>query len=317
MAPHNGSFYTLTVSDDEAPLRIDIFLAQRLSDYSRSYFKKLFADGHIIVNDKPVTKSGLILKEGDIVSLTIPKPMPLVGRPVPDTLTIPIIFEHPDFLIINKPAGLNVHAAPSVKEDYTLVDWLIQQFKELKNVGEHDRPGIVHRLDKNTSGLMIIPRNTKAHMIFGDKFRNREIQKTYWALVKGYPDKSGTIDFPIDRDPIHRTRMTHGSTGPNARQAHTEYETLSYFDDHGDDYALVQALPKTGRTHQIRVHMNAIGHPIIGDHLYHVASKKINRQALHAKGLAFEYEGKAYTFSVNLPEDMQKLLTAPQVSPLE
>lgn len=312
----NPETHTLHVSEDEAPIRIDVFLTQRFPDHSRSFFKKLFKQEHIRVNSKPVTKSGIVLKEGDTVDISIPTPAPMVGRPVPDDLDIPIIFEHQDFLIINKPAGLTVHAAPSVKEGYTLVDWLIKKFKELKDVGDEERPGIVHRLDKNTSGLMIIPRNNKAHMIFGDKFRNREIQKIYWAIVKDFPDKSGTIDFPIDRDPVHKTRMTHKSTGPNARQSHTQYETLHYYDDMGDEYALVQAKPKTGRTHQIRVHLKAIGHPIIGDHLYHTESKKIKRQALHAKGLDFEYGGEQFSFTLDLPEDMQKLLNAPEIKPL-
>ncbi len=307
------SIHTLHVSEDEAPIRIDIFLANRFPDYSRSFFKKLFNGEHITINESPATKSGVVLKTGDTITITFPQTKLAIGRPVPDDLKIPIVFEHPDFLIINKPAGLIVHDAPSSKDEYTLVDWLLNTFKNLKDVGEADRPGIVHRLDKNTTGLMVIPRNNKAHAIFGDMFRNREIKKTYWAVVEGHPSRSGSIDFSIERHPVKKFKMTHKAHSQSARDSYTDYETLKYF----QDSSLVKALPKTGRTHQIRVHFNGIGHPLVGDHIYGKASKLIDRHALHAKGIAFDYKGKPYSFDSEIPEDMQKLLNAPEVPSIQ
>ncbi len=301
----------LTVALEQAGERLDLFLIGQLTNYSRSYFKNLIDTGLISVNNQKIVKSGYRLKFNDHVVIQFPElAQPNQSKDV-SKLDVKIVYEHADFLIINKPAGLVVHAPKSGFTGVSLVDWLVQYFHEIKTVGSQDRPGIVHRLDMLTSGLMIVPRNNFAHAIFTAMFKDRQISKTYLALVCGHPQKTGKIDFPIVRHPSSRNKMTHvpvkevtQNWAKQARAAQTSYEVLEYF----DHYSLVALKPLTGRTHQIRVHMAAIGHVLIGDSVYGDKTKLLARQALHASKLEFIYQGKTYVFSIDLPDDMLGLI---------
>jgi 23S rRNA pseudouridine1911/1915/1917 synthase len=190
----------------------------------------------------------------------------------------------------------------------SLADWLIHNIDDIAHVGSVDRPGIIHRLDKLTSGLMVIPRTMYAYNLFGIMFRERTIQKTYYALVTGHPPKEGTIDLHIGRDPVQRNKMTTyrslAQAETKARHAITHYTVEQYF----ENAALVRVTLETGRTHQIRVHFAAIGYPIIGDILYGKASPLIERQALHAAELDFNFDGTSYHVTSPLPEDIKKVM---------
>lgn len=311
--------YTLTVPDIPTHTRIDAFIAQQLPNYSRTAVQKLIDQGMVTCNNITVTKPRELVTPGNIIVIRIPE-APRLGTPVPFTgdLGVTVVFEHPDFMIINKPAGLVVHTSrrtdvPETSQQLehhqpTLVDWLLTHFHNLAAVGSPNRPGIVHRLDKDTSGLMIVAKNPQALATLSELFKQRKIQKTYWAVVTGHPPREGTIDLPIDRHPTIRHRMTHLPTAVHwqrpGRHATTHYKVIEQF----ANAALLELTPVTGRTHQIRVHCAAIKHPLLGDAVYGKKSSLIGRHALHAYALAFEYEGKQYRIHVAPPEDFQKLL---------
>lgn len=305
------SNHTFSVPSSEANQRIDLFLVKKFPSYSRTYFQKLVFDGHVVANGSVVQKPSFVLKGDEEIIVTIP-PLPPLGVPKPfeGDLGVRILFEHPQFFIIYKPAGLMVHAPLPEANAITLVDWLLKKFQELASVGMPDRPGIVHRLDKDTSGLMVIPRNNFAHTVFGDLFKSRYMQKTYLAVVRGQPADEGVISFPIARHPTMKNRMTHVDQAMaekwriSGRNSTTYYRVLERF----DDAALVEVKPVTGRTHQIRVHFAAISHPLIGDAVYGAQSKLISRQALHATALAFAFENEPFSFTEPAPADFQELL---------
>ncbi len=302
------SHHQLTVLENDKESRLDTFITSKFPLYSRTFLAKLIKDGHVKRNNKVVTKSSTPLMVNDTITIHFPPAPAMHTAPTDkDTLPVSIIHESTHFLILNKPAGLLVHAPSKGHNDPTLVGWLLAHYKEIENVGIIDRPGIVHRLDKDTSGLIVIPRTNYAHGEFGTMFRDRTIHKTYLAIVHGTPDASGTIDAPIGRDPITKTRMSVTSashTASKMRHATTHYRVLEYF----DDAALVEVKPVTGRTHQIRVHLASIGHQIIGDIVYGRKSKMIKRQALHAAELSFSFSDKEYQFKSDLPEDMLELV---------
>lgn len=291
-------------------VRLDQFLADVKTEFTRSYFKNLIQEGLVSVNGVIQTKSGFLLFENDKIEVQYPQLKEIKNKDIKN-LDVELIFEHPDFLIINKGANVLVHAPTSNSNEPTLVDWLLEKFKEISDVGSLERPGIVHRLDMDTSGLMIIPRTNQAHNEFASLFKDRQISKTYLALVQGHTEKEGVIDFDIVRHPVIRHKMTHVPKSEKdnrkysrSRNAYTEYKTLEYF----KDSSLVEAKPKTGRTHQIRVHFAAIGHPLVGDSKYGKQSKLIGRHALHAKALEFDYQGKHYSFEKELPQDFTDLV---------
>ena len=301
----------INVTVEQSNKRLDILLAEELPAYSRSFFKRLIVEGCITVNSVRAFKSGYTLRPGDRVMVSLPVFKPTEKVKKVQDLGVEIIHEHPDFLIIAKPAGLVVHAPHVEYEGVTLVDWLLCYFNDIATVGSLDRPGIVHRLDMQTSGLMIVPRNNQSHAIFTDLFKNRMISKTYLAIVTGEPDKKGIIDYHIVRHPTHRNKMTHVNTreltknwARRARTAQTHYQVQDYF----AEYALVEVKPLTGRTHQIRVHFTAIGHALIGDELYGHKTELIARQALHAYKLEFQYKNKFYAFIADLPVDIKNLI---------
>jgi 23S rRNA pseudouridine1911/1915/1917 synthase len=290
------------VPESQSQARVDLFLPQHFTSYSRNFFQKLIDDKFIKVNGKLVTKHSTLVKSGDIVMVHFPPVMR--AEQTVDQAQLPevsIIYEHEHFLILNKPAGLMVHAPSNRSTAITLVDWLTAHFNEIAQVGSSDRPGIVHRLDKDTSGILIVARNNYAHAAFADMFKNRSISKTYYALVAGHPSREGSIDFRIDRHPTDRNRMAHFTY--RGREALTQYTVREYL----KDGALLHVKPVTGRTHQIRVHCAAIGHPILGDPIYGSRSKQISRQALHAAELSFMFEGSSYTFSAETPSDFMML----------
>lgn len=295
--------FTLHVGQDEGGIRIDQFICQKISDYSRTYIQTLIGNNHLTINDKIVHKSNYLTKPGDIISITIPAVQPIKPILKSDLPTnIGLKFEHDEFLIICKPPGLAVHRPRPTSQDVTLVEWLTGHFEEIKQVGYEDRRGIVHRLDKDTSGILIIARTQHAHTILSRLFKERKITKTYLAVVEGHPPETGSIDYYIKRHPTHRNKMTYSKT--EGRGAFTFYKVLTYF----ETASLIEVKPITGRTHQIRVHMASIGHPIIGDLLYGNRSPFIARQALHAWQLSFTYEKSEFFFSCPLPADFDELI---------
>lgn len=302
----------VTVDSWCGPTRLDTFLALKLPRYTRSFFKQLIDDGQVQVNGKVQKKAGFVVKEGDEIVVLIPDFLATKQAKDVSSLAVRVVYEHPDFLIIEKGAGVLVHAPNDKCDQLTLVDWLIATFKEISEVGSPDRPGIVHRLDMDTSGLMIVPRNNFSHKLFSDMFKDRMINKTYYAIVEGHSDQEGVIDYPIARHPVIKTRMAHVPPHeksfdryPDMRDAQTRYRVITYFEQH----TLLELKPTTGRTHQIRVHCAAIGHPLLGDTVYGKLSSILKRHALHAQGLSFVYDGKPYSFESSLPDDMQQVLS--------
>lgn len=290
-----------------AHARLDAFVSNSELGYSRSFVQKLIKQGAVSVNGTVVDKPGYILKQGDIVEFRKPPVVPLVGKPVHGDHGVKVLFAHEDFIIVDKPAGLIVHPPNGYYAEVTLVDCLIDLFPTIQEVGQVDRPGIVHRLDRDTSGLMVIPLNNYSLTIFGDKFKDRKIQKQYLAVVHGSSPQEGVIDKPIGRDPITKVKMAAGHATIGARSALTYFTTLHT----AQDRSTVLCKPVTGRTHQIRVHMASIKHPLVGDILYGGQQNLIQRQALHAYKLSFDYAGQGYEFAAELPEDMSKLINYP------
>jgi 23S rRNA pseudouridine1911/1915/1917 synthase len=240
------------------------------------------------------------LRAQDQVTVSFPKPK--AYDVVPQPVDFAIVAEEPDFLVINKPAGLVVHPPSKDSQVVTLVHGLLYRFGELAQFTDEQRPGIVHRLDKDTSGLMIVARTLPAHAHLTARFKDRAIHKTYLGVVHGHPPREGSIDYPIARCAHDPMRMTH--LDRSGKHALTHYRVLKYY----QEYALVEMQPITGRTHQIRVHFAAIGHPLIGDGVYGTSSKFIKRHALHAWKLSFTYKDIDYSFAQYVPQDFSHLL---------
>jgi 23S rRNA pseudouridine1911/1915/1917 synthase len=303
-----SSTFSFMVNPEQAGQRIDKFITEQFSQYSRSFLQTLFTKDQVIINQTKIVKPSYCLKSGDQMLIQFPtEPDQKIRKQMPDNLNVAVIAKTDDFLIINKPAGLVVHAPNKNYAEVTLSDWVIAGHEEIAHVGLIDRPGIVHRLDKDTSGLMIIPRTNLAHATLTEMFKGRKIQKTYLAIVIGHPPKTGTIDYFIGRHPTVRNKMHHFSNTTkrmNSRDALTHYEVLTYF----KDYSLVKIKPVTGRTHQIRVHFAALGFPLLSDHVYGKKSKILNRHALHAHQLEFELNGQKHQFISELPDDLQNVL---------
>src|SRR5580692_5443120 len=259
---------TISVASDDAGQRLDQFLASRL-DVSRARVQQLISEQKVLVNNAAAKAS---LKLGGVERITVLGPAerpPL--RAIAEEIPLDIVYEDDDLAIINKPAGMMVHAGAGATEDQrnrgTLVNALLHHFATLSAVGGEMRPGIVHRLDKETSGLIVVAKNDEAHRKLAEQFARREVKKTYIALVHGWPKKDrGTISASISRDRIRRIRMT--TRGSGGRDAVSHYTVVRRLDTPFGKFALVEVRIDTGRTHQIRVHMASLGHAVVGDALY-------------------------------------------------
>ncbi len=282
--------------------RLDRYLALAVPDLSRSLIQRLIEAGHVTVGTR-VPKASYHVEAGDVVTVRVPPPEPIDVRP--ENIALSIVYEDTDILVVDKPAGMVVHPAHG-HHTGTLVNALLAHCPDLAGVGGAIRPGIVHRLDKDTSGLMVVAKNDAAQHALQEQFKQRHVHKSYLALTEGIlPTAHGVIDAPIGRDPSHRQRMAVQTRG---REARTEYRVLEYFPAH----SLVSAEPITGRTHQIRIHLAYIGHPVVGDRVYGFRKQRLplERQFLHAARLAFELPstGKPVEFSSALPPDLTALL---------
>ncbi|WP_322791338.1 RluA family pseudouridine synthase [Bellilinea sp.] len=285
--------------------RLDKVLAAHFPEHSRSRMQGLIRDGFVQVNQNVVTKSGFMVENGMTIEVCLPSVQPVELQA--ESIPLKVIFNHPDVLVVDKPAGLVVHPAAG-HESGTLVNAVMGLIPDLEGIGGELRPGIVHRLDKDTSGLILIAKNERAHRFLQDQFRLRQVKKVYLALVDGKPPTpNGRIEAPIARDPARRKQMAVVSPG-KGREAVTEYFTRETFAQH----TLVEAHPLTGRTHQIRLHLAFIGCPIVGDTLYgrRKVSLALNRHFLHAARLTVRLPGEKQprTFESPLPPELEQVL---------
>lgn len=288
------------------PQRLDKFLVECLPDYSRSRLQSLIKDGCVWVDGIPARKSGQMLEGVSQVGVLILPAQPV--DLVPEAIPLDIVFENPDLLVINKPAGMVVHPAAGHSSG-TLVHAVLAYAPDITGIGGELRPGIVHRLDKDTSGLILVAKNDRAHHWLQDQFRLRKVQKVYLALVDGHPPTpDGRVEVAIGRSSSNRKLM---SVVPEqkGRAAVSDYRTIREYREH----TLLEVCPLTGRTHQIRLHMQFIGCPVAGDTVYghRNATIPINRHFLHATRLTFRLldENSTSTFEAALPLELQQVLS--------
>ncbi|MFL6300588.1 MAG: RluA family pseudouridine synthase [Terriglobales bacterium] len=293
---------TFVTTPADAGRRLDQFLTGALGDVSRSRVQRLIAQEKVTVNGA-TAKASLRLEGNETIAVTGEVQLPPLKAEAED-IPLDVVYEDKEIAVINKPAGMMVHAGAGATSDArsrgTLVNALLHHMKKLSKVGGELRPGIVHRLDKETSGLILVAKNDAAHRNLGNQFSGREIKKKYIALVQGWPKSdSGTINAPVSRDRIKRTRMT--TRGKGGRDAITHYKVTEKIESAYGKFALLEVKIDTGRTHQIRVHMASLGHPVVGDTLYG-ASRELSARGANASGRASKYtSGKppAITLSRN------------------
>jgi 23S rRNA pseudouridine1911/1915/1917 synthase len=283
-------------------VRLDKFISENCLGFSRTQAQKLIEDGCVTINGRK-EKASYKPEIGERIEISIPPPS-LSGL-LPEAIHVKILDEDDDLLVIDKPAGLVVHPAPG-HPSHTLVNAVLSHLSNLSDNGDTSRPGIVHRLDKDTSGVMLVAKNSAALTNLSDQFKSRSVKKVYLTLVKGHlkPER-GIIEAPIGRDSGDRKKMS--VTGESrGRQARTNYRVIKYI----GKYSLLEIIPETGRTHQIRVHLAAIGYSVVGDETYGIKSAYLNRQFLHAHRLGFHLpsSGKYVEFESLLPEDLEKAL---------
>jgi 23S rRNA pseudouridine1911/1915/1917 synthase len=299
----------LQAGPDDRGLRLDIFLSRHIEALTRSQIQLLNRSGAISIDGR-LDKAGYRIRGGETIEVDLQavEPAPIT----PEQLPLQIYFEDQDLAVIEKPAGLVVHPGSGTRGG-TIANALLFHFQNLSDVGGEGRPGIVHRLDKKTSGLLIVAKNNVAHARLSSAFQDRKVQKTYLALVHGKPRRpSAAIELAVGRHPTIRTRMAAGQT--KGRAAYSEYKVV----EHYRGFSLLEVKIRTGRTHQIRVHLSAIGHPVVGDDVYGERSHKeftrkfgeLHRYFLHAAALRFDHPmtGKPMEFHSPLPEELQKLL---------
>jgi len=291
--------------DKETPERLDKFLVGQLQEFSRSRIQGLIAEGFVEVNGRPAKKAGQILENGFNVVVRIPPAAPtdLMAEDIP----LDIVFENEDLIVVNKPAGMVMHPGAGHSSG-TLVNAVLGYEPDIEGIGGEERPGVVHRLDKETSGLILLAKNERAHRWLQDQFRLRKVEKTYLALVDGKPPTpSGRVEAHIGRDPSHRKRMAIVPES-RGREAISEYKTIESFRAH----TLLEFHLLTGRTHQIRLHCAFLGCPIVGDEVYgrKKFSVEIRRHFLHAYRLKIVLPGEqeARLFEAPLPEELEQVL---------
>ncbi len=292
------------VSENDAKLRLDQFLAKRLPEYSRSRLQQLIRSGFVQLNERSA-RPRQIVRGGDKIDLIEPPLEKIDVRPEP--IPLEILFEDDDLIVINKPAGLTVHPGAG-QRDHTLVNALLSHCATLSGIGGKERPGIVHRLDKETSGCLVVAKNDMAHRELSKQFAARTVEKIYLALVAGKLRKpAGVIEEKIGRHPVHRQRMQ--VTSVRGRTAKTEYRVIRS----SDQASLIECRLHSGRTHQIRVHLHHLGHPVVGDKIYAPRfAKNFARQMLHAWKLGFRHPrtGEWKHFEAPLPADFATAIKA-------
>ncbi|MGE5571965.1 MAG: RluA family pseudouridine synthase [Bacillota bacterium] len=293
----------LRVGEADEGKRLDLYVGGRLA-LSRSAAQRLIGEGRALVGGERA-KASRRVRAGDVVTVTLPEPEPL--GVAPEELPLDILYEDQDIVVVNKPRGLVVHPAAG-NWSGTLVNALLAHCKDLSGIGGKIRPGIVHRLDKDTSGVIVAAKNDVAHLALARDLKERAVEKTYLAIVHGVPhEDKGTIDAPIGRHPTCRKKMAVLPQG-QGRPAVTHYEVVERL----PGYALLSVHPVTGRTHQIRVHLAHIGHPVVGDPVYgrRKGPGGIAGQALHAASLRLTHPrtGERMRFAAPMPEDMERLL---------
>ena len=291
--------------EGEGGERLDHFLTDELSDYTRSRLQSFIKDGRVHVDGETAKKYGQALIPGQLITVILPEIRE--SGLVPEYIPLDIIYEDDQSIIINKPAGMVVHPAAG-HETGTLVHAVLAHCDDLKGFGGEIRPGVVHRLDRDTSGIIVMAKNEKAHIFLQEQFKARSINKRYLALVDGAPPTpSGRVEAPIGRDPIRRQQMAI-MPADKGREAITEYRTVQSYSKH----TLIEAHPLTGRTHQIRVHMAFLKCPIVGDVLYgrRKQSIELNRHFLHAYRLTILLPGhnEPMTFEAPLPPELQEVI---------
>lgn len=302
----------LEVRPDDAGLRLDQFLTAQLGGRTRSQIQKLIREGHVLL-DRTAARAGTAVHAGNVVRVDMPAPAPATPRP--EALPLDVVHDDADLVVVNKPAGMVVHPAAG-HADGTLVNALLHHVSDLSGIGGELRPGIVHRLDRGTSGLIVVAKHDAAHAELARQFADREVEKEYAALVWGLVQQGRRIDLPIGRDPVDRKRISTRSR--RAREAVTRVVLAERL----DGVTLVRVAIVTGRTHQIRVHLSAIGHPVVGDPVYggrrrhpppHLrVVQRLHRPFLHAARLAFMHprDGRRLVVSCALPDDLQDLADA-------
>jgi 23S rRNA pseudouridine1911/1915/1917 synthase len=321
-----------TTTSEDAGKRLDQFLTTKLGDISRARVQQLISEQKILVNDI-AAKASLKLRGGERISVLGPAERPPL-RAIPEEIPLDIVYEDDDLAIVNKPAGMMVHAGAGATEDArnrgTLVNALLHHFASLSGVGGEMRPGIVHRLDKETSGLIVVAKNDEAHRKLAAQFARREVKKKYIALVHGsVKNDSGTISAGISRDRVRRIRMTTRQAG--GREAVSHYSVVRRLDTPFGKFTLLEVKIDTGRTHQIRVHMASLGHPITGDTLYgapkemraghgkhgDATSISLPRNFLHAAELELSHPrtGAKLSFQSPLPPELLALLATIERGP--
>lgn len=292
----------LYVSDETSGVRIDKWLSENIDELSRASVQKLLKEGNILINSGAVNKN-YKLRKNDVIDINIPDPVIL--DVLPQDIPIDIVYEDDDLLVVNKPKGMVVHPAAG-NYDNTLVNALLYHCEgRLSGINGVIRPGIVHRIDKYTSGLLIVAKNDNAHKHLAEQIKSHSFTREYFGIVCGrIKDHENTINAPIGRHKYDRKKMT--VTDKNSKNAVTHYKVLKVF----EKYTLLKFKLETGRTHQIRVHMSYIGHPILGDDVYGKAFKGIDGQCLHAKKIGFIHPstGEYMEFDSELPEYFEKVL---------
>ena len=304
---------------DKSGLRLDQFLAGQPTGLTRSQLQRLIGDGLALVNGSESKVSSKV-RRGDHITLTVPPPKPT--EIVPQWMPLTVVYQDEQIAVIDKPAGLAVHPGPG-HSDHTLVNALLAICPDIQGVGGEIRPGIVHRLDKDTSGLMVVAKTHQAHLDVSGQIKARQVDKGYLALAAGQVEPAvGVIDEPIGRDPHNRKRM---AVVPDGREARTRYRVLEYIVPSGGalmpsggaraSYSLLEVVLETGRTHQIRVHLSFIGHPLMGDGVYGRSSPLLDRQFLHANRLGFRHPatGEPVEFRSELPPELAAVLDRQRV----